>query len=292
MVDPSLSTLLGENWSVVLLDKIPVLFAPTASGKSALSLAYARETGAIILNMDSMQIYEGMDVGTAKPTAEEFNCAQHELFNITTPDKPFSVYDYQVRALEIIHQYLGKRPLILVGGTGLYLSSLYFDYAFREVVTEPTIHEDADIDWKNPHRVQRFKETGKVYKKEDRIKRDFPFKIFYLEWEREKLYERINRRVDLMVANGLVEEIEGLIHSYGLEEDSPLLKAIGYKELIPYLHGESTLEEAIEILKRNTRRYAKRQITWVKHQYPEVYTIDASLDTDEQLQLLMKGLEV
>ena len=274
-----------------MLDRIPVLFGPTGSGKSKLSYSYAHSTGAIILNMDSMQIYEGMDIGTAKPSKEDFKRAEHALFNITTIDRPFSVYDYQQEALRVIESNLGKKPLILVGGTGLYLSSLYYDFGFRSSEDPVELDKRAPIDWDNPHRVQRYRETGQVHPKENRVRSELPLDIYYLHREREELYSRIHDRVDAMIEEGLVDEVKSLLERYPLTEDSPLHKAIGYKEMLPFIYGKQSLEDCTKILKMNTRRYAKRQITWVKNQYSLVHPLDATVDPSLLIEtMLNKGV--
>jgi tRNA dimethylallyltransferase len=268
----------------------------TASGKSAVAVELAKRLGGEIVSCDSMQVYRGMNVGTAKPTAEEMGGIAHHLIDVADADENFNCADYVAlaqKAIEDIHAR-GKLP-ILCGGTGLYLDSLLrggfeetqsdsalrqrlFDYAaehgnhalhkrLREVDPESAdvIHEN------NVKRVVRaleiYESTGMTKTEADRRTREiespYDATVIGLNYpEREILYGRIDRRVDEMLANGLLEETRGLYEAGVFVQNATAAQAIGYKELLGVLEGTDTLEYATETLKRATRHYAKRQITW------------------------------
>lgn len=281
--------------------KIPVLFGPTASGKSSLALALAKELRAEILNMDSMQIYREMNIGTAKPTAAEMKEIPNHLYNVASITEDFSVARYRDLAMACIRklQEQGKTPL-LVGGTGLYLSSLYYDFEFRPKEPMPfseeekaaLLEEAEGIDIRNPHRLQRYLETGQHHSKKDRKRSDLDMRIFSLERPREEIYERIHRRIDQMMEEGLLEEVEILFADPSLTDTSPLYKGIGYKEFLPFLRGENSLESCVEELKKNTRNYAKRQMTWIRHQYDNVIALDASKPPEELIRQVKSEMGV
>ena len=279
----------------------------TASGKSAVAVELAKRLGGEIVSCDSMQVYRGMNVGTAKPTAEEMGGIAHHLIDVADADENFNCADYVAlaqKAIEDIHAR-GKLP-ILCGGTGLYLDSLLrggfeetqsdpalrqrlFDYAaehgnhalhkrLREVDPESAdvIHEN------NVKRVVRaleiYESTGMTKTEADRHTREidppYDATVIGLHYpEREILYGRIDRRVDEMLANGLLEETRGLYEAGVFVQNATAAQAIGYKELLGVLEGTDTLEYATETLKRATRRYAKRQITWFSAK-PYVQWID------------------
>ena len=272
------------------------IVGPTASGKTALSISLARALGGEILCCDSMQIYRGMDVGTAKPTAEERGEVVHRLFDFVEPDVPYSCAEYVRDARAAIESTVAAGHLpILCGGTGLYLDSLLrggfeetrgdpalrqslFDYAAQygnhalhkrlwEVDPESAeaIHEN------NVKRVVRaleiYESTGMTKTEADKRSRelDSPYgaTVLGLHYpERDILYSRIDRRVDEMIEGGLLEETRALRDEGVFEKNATAAQAIGYKELLGVLDGSDTLENAVETLKRATRRYAKRQITW------------------------------
>lgn len=262
-----------------------VIFGPTAVGKSFYSYELAQKVGGEIINMDSLQVYKEINIGTAKPSQDEFLRCPHHLFNCVEVDEDFSVYQYQKLALETIQgiESRGKVP-ILVGGTGLYLSSLYYDYTFRdysdhnrfdtfstEEMAKKLFEKDEElyqkIDPKNRHQVINAYLTGEILPKQDRVKREIDIKILSITRERSELYDRINHRVDQMFEEGLLEEFEDLRKKYNLTREHSSMKAIGYKELFDLVEGNRDLQDTKELIKKNTRHYAKRQITWIKHQY-------------------------
>lgn len=277
--------------------KILAVVGSTASGKTALSIALAKALGGEIISCDSMQLYRRMDIGTAKPTKEEMDGVAHHLLDFAEPDQPFSCAEYvtlaQKAVLEI--QARGKLP-IFCGGTGLYLDSVLRGGGFEETETDPILRqqlldfaaangnhalherlravdpESAEaIHENNVKRVVRaleiFETSGMTKTEADRRSRliESPYDacVIGLRYEdREILYDRIGRRVEQMLKAGLLEETRSLMEEGVFERNSTAAQAIGYKELLGYLRGEQSLAEATEDLKRATRRYAKRQITW------------------------------
>lgn len=275
---------------------VVAIIGPTASGKTALSIRLAKEIDGEIINGDSMQIYRGMDIGTAKITPEEMDGVPHHLIDIKEPTEGFSVAEYQTLVREKIAeiQSRGKMP-ILVGGTGLYVQSVLYDFQF----TKQEVNEEArdayykeleqlgpeamhaklvDIDPaaaaeihpNNTRRVIRALEMAElagVSRAEEQFNRGdvalYNHLIIGMDMDREKLYARINLRVDLMMESGLLEEVRAL-YDAGIR-DVQAIKAIGYKELYLYFDGLVTLEEAVEQVKQNSRRYAKRQLTYFRN---------------------------
>ncbi|MEK4228850.1 tRNA (adenosine(37)-N6)-dimethylallyltransferase MiaA [Solibacillus sp. FSL H8-0538] len=275
---------------------VVAIIGPTASGKTALSIKLAKEIGGEIINGDSMQIYKQMDIGTAKITEEEMDGIPHHLLSIKEPTEGFSVAEYQqlVRDKIVDIQSRGKMPII-VGGTGLYVQSVLYDFQFtKEEVDEEArkkyyealavLGPDAmharlaaidpataqEIHPNNTRRVIRALEMAElsgVSKAAEEFNRGdialYNHLIIGMDMDREKLYARINLRVDMMMDNGLVEEVKALYDANIRDVQS--VKAIGYKELYAYFDGFVTLEEAVEQIKQNSRRYAKRQLTYFRN---------------------------
>ena len=284
---------------------IPVICGPTASGKSSLALKLCEEENGELVSCDSMQIYKGLDIGTAKDTAEEQQRIKHHMIDIVDPDVNYSVNDYVTDALKCIEEILkrGKLP-VLCGGTGQYISALVKGLDFgSEEVSDKTVSElyaeyerDGIDDIYNrlskvdpeaaenihPNNVRRvirayavFVDTGITFTEKNRRSElngpEYPFRLFLPQWPREELYSRINDRVDEMVSSGLVDEAQWLYSNYG-SSGSTSLQAIGYKELFPYLNGDISLDRAVYEIKLNTRHYAKRQMTWFRKM--DVYYIN------------------
>ncbi len=277
--------------------KLCAVTGPTASGKTSLAIALAQELNGEIISCDSMQIYREMDIGTAKPTRAEQEAARHHLIDILPPDAPYSCSDYVKDAEAAIEDIVsrGKLP-ILCGGTGLYLDRLLkggnddgaaCDEALREELKH--FYEENGVDAlysrlvsldpesaeaihkNNVKRVMRAIEiclvTGQKKSDIDKlnsavVEKYDPHVITLSFNNRELLYSRIDARVDMMISEGLVEETKQLIEKGVFERSLTAAQAIGYKELFPYIHGEDTLENCIDELKRASRRYAKRQLTW------------------------------
>lgn len=249
---------------------------PTAVGKTKLSEELAKKYDAIVINSDAMQIYKEMDIGTAKVTEEEMCDKPHFLFDIASPKDNYTVFDYQKDVRLLLEKYKDKN-IVFVGGTGLYLKAALFNYEFqeREVQTydEYTnqelydmLKEKNDLDEihinNRKRMISRLNSTGNNHLKDELLYNDVYF--IGLTTDRKNLYDKINKRVDVMMENGLLEEVKSLYKKYG--KTKALRTGIGYKELIDYIDGTTTLEEAIELIKQRSRKYAKRQYTWFKHQ--------------------------
>lgn len=280
--------------------KIVVICGPTASGKTALGIKVAQQANGEIISSDSMQIYKDMDIGTAKPTPEERAQAVHHLIDFVSPDQRYSVADFKKDATEKIEDILsrGKLPII-VGGTGLYVNSLIHNIEYKEEITDieyrnelekvdlETLYKQAQeidpeaaakVSQNDRKRITRILEiyhtTGKTktqMEAESRKEVKYDYKIFVLTPERDKLYERINLRVDLMMQAGLVDEVKQLLQKY--KEFPTAMQGLGYKEVKEYLDGEITEEEMIEKIKQESRHYAKRQLTWFR-QYKDATWLD------------------
>jgi len=299
--------------------KILVLAGPTASGKTALGVALAKELNGEIISADSMQIYRYMNIGTAKVTAQEMQGVPHYLVDYVSPDEDFSVAKFKAAALEAIEKILsrGKLPII-VGGTGLYINSLTLPWDFQKNDGSEAIRNRLEaeaqtagkealyerlksvdpvsaqmIHANNIKRVIRaleiFEINGKPksYFDEKTKQQEVPYDylLLGLKWPREVLYDRINRRIDKMVESGLIEETQMLIDR-GYDWNLTALKAIGYKELRPYLQGEMSLEESLILLKRDSRHYAKRQMTWFRKD-ERIHWIE--MNEEKQLNQLVKA---
>ncbi len=288
---------------------IPIIAGPTASGKSALALEICREAGGELVCADSMQIYRGLDIGTAKDSREEIGDVPHYLTDIVDPGTDFSVYDYVSTALPIIGDILGRGRLpVICGGTGQYISSLLYglDYGTGDekaeqeatlelekelerigpdALYERLVQEDPEaaelIHPNNTRRVIRalavHKALGITFSEKNKKSKTagpaFPFKVFMIDWDREILYDRINRRVGVMVENGLVEEAK-MLKSLNVDRTSTCWQAIGYKEMLRFLDGEETLEQACDRIRIGTRHYAKRQLTWLRGMGDDVTRIE------------------
>lgn len=298
--------------------KVIVIVGPTASGKTALSIELAKKIDGEIISCDSMQIYKDMNIGSAKPTIEEMQGIKHYMIDIAEPTERFSVAEYKKRSEEAIEKILqkGKVPII-VGGTGLYANSLIYNIEYNEIMLDEeyrknlmeiaeteaglaTLYEKArsidpvamekisSNDKKRIIRVLEIKHsTGKnkteleLESRKNEVK--YEYKVFAINMPREILYDRINKRVDIMIENGLINEVENIIEKY--KEFPTAMQAIGYKEIVMYLKGELTKQEAIEKIKQESRRYAKRQITWFK-KIEDIKWIDGLKDKDENIKFI------
>lgn len=269
-----------------------VVLGPTASGKTALSLKIAQLINGEIISTDSRQIYRQMDIGTDSLSPQEQEGIPHHLLGITEPDHTLTLAEYHDLAQEKITEIRERENIpMLVGGTGLYISSIIDAYEMprippnsdlRQELEEKvkqqgkeSIHEDlkkldpeaaARIHTNNTRYVIRAIEVAKASKKpQNTARKTVPFDVFMvgITWPREKLYERVELRVNKQIERGLVQEVKELL-AKGYDENLPSMSSLGVKEIIPYLKGEMSLKECIDILKRNTRRYAKRQMTWFR----------------------------
>lgn len=279
------------------MNQVIVIVGPTASGKTSLSIELAKRCNGEIISVDSMQIYKHMDIGTAKPTLEEMQGIKHYLIDEILPNEEFNVVRFNELANKYIEEIIekGKQP-ILVGGTGLYISSLInniifseseCDWELREALKKEaeelgpqSIHDKLRLvdvqaaDNIHPNNVKRviralevYYQTLKPISYHNEISRGVPskynFVLIGLTMDRQRLYERIDKRVDIMLQNGLVDEVKKLI-ILGYSNAIISMQGIGYKEILAYIYHEKTLDEVVEIIKRDSRRYAKRQITWFK----------------------------
>lgn len=276
--------------------KLLIIVGPTAVGKTDTAIHLAKKLDGEIISADSMQIYRYMNIGTAKPTIEEQEGIPHHMMDCINPDEPFTVADFQQRAKELIDDITarGKFPIV-AGGTGLYVNSLLYQMDFTSSVSNWDLRNQLEEEAKSfgnehlhnklremdpdaadrihPNNVKRVIRAIEVNTEGGEKMGDFRHDILReeaydsyligLTRDREELYERVNLRVDIMLKEGLLEEVKGLLDK-GYDEDLTAFKGLGYKEIIGYLKGSYDLEEAIEVLKRDTRRYAKRQLTWFK----------------------------
>lgn len=255
---------------------ILAIIGPTAVGKTKLSIELAKKYNAIIINCDAMQVYQGLDIGTAKATLEEQEGISHELLGFVPVTQNYTVYDYQKDARKLLEKYQG-RNIIFVGGTGLYLKSALYDYRFYEETTTNSYDnltneelynlalakdKNMNIHPNNRKRLVRF--LNKKVQEYVEPKPLYDFKIIGLTTSRDILYDKINKRVDVMFQSGLLTEVKSFydqgIHSKALET------GIGYKELYQYFDNKITLDDAKELIKKNSRHYAKRQYTFFNHQ--------------------------
>ena len=291
-----------------------VIGGPTACGKTGFSIKLAKEIGGEIISADSMQVYRYMDIGTAKVTPEEADGVPHYLIDEFDPDEEYNVMLFQQKAKAYMEEIWakGKTP-ILVGGTGFYINALLYDNDFTETENDTSYREEcyklaqeqgpevlferlkkvdpeyaAIMHANNVKRVTRALEyhylTGQKFSEHnaEQKEKETPYDaaVIILNMDREKLYERIELRIDIMMQEGLLEEVKGLLDK-GYTPDLVSMQGIGYKEFISYFNGECTLEEAVTQLKTNTRRFAKRQLTWFRRQIEGLW-VDLSKSTGEE----------
>lgn len=300
------------------MDRKPliILAGPTAVGKTSLSIRLAKETGGEIISADSMQVYRHMDIGSAKITKEEMEGVPHYLVDVLEPEEEFNVVRFQQMAKEAAERIWkkGKIPLV-VGGTGFYIQALLYDIDFtendgdesyrRQLERKASDEEGASelyeilktVDPKaaqeiHPRNIKRiiralefYHQTGKKISEHNETQRQrespYNYAYFVLTDERSRLYERIDRRVDLMMEQGLLDEVRYL-KERGVRKDSTAMQGLGYKELYAYLEGEYPLDEAVRIIKRDTRHFAKRQLTWFKRERDVIWADKSVIGQDEQ----------
>lgn len=301
-------------------EQVIVICGPTASGKTKLGIELAKKINGEIVSCDSMQIYKDMTIGTAKPTEEERSEAVHHLVDFVLPSERYSVAEYKKDAENIIDKIIekNKKPII-VGGTGLYLNSLVYGIDYPNIETDLNYRQELEnrvkeegleklygeaqkidsnainkISPNDKKRILRILEiyysTGKTkteIEEESRKKGPkYDYKIFVLNMDRDKLYDRINKRVDFMIENGLIEEVKKLLEKY--KNFPTAMQGLGYKEVLQYLDGKITKNEMIEKIKQETRRYAKRQITWFKS-YKSAIWLDA-LNSDN-VKIILENIK-
>ena len=302
-------------------DKVIVICGPTASGKTALSIELAKKIDGEIISADSMQIYKDMNIGTAKPTAQEMQGIKHYLLDFISPEERYSVADYKIDAKKAIKEIIekGKTPII-VGGTGLYVDSLIyeieypnieFDENYRKELEEQVKKEGLDklyekakqidpqaiekISRNDAKRILRILEiyhaTGKTKTQQEIESRkkevEYDYKVFALNWDREKLYQRINKRVDIMIEQGLIKEVKEISKKYN--KFPTAMQGLGYKEVVDYLEGNCTKEEMIEKIKKETRHYAKRQLTWFRKNKQTIW-LNGEGSVQENIDNILKNI--
>ncbi len=299
--------------------KVIVICGPTASGKTGLSIELAKKIKGEIVSCDSMQIYKDMTVGTAKPTENEMQGIKHYLIDCVSPDTRYSVADFKKDATYAIQDIFkkGKVPIV-VGGTGLYIESLIYGIEYNEIKTDLKYREKLEqiiqkeglnilyekakkID---PEAIKKISENDKkricrileIYHSTGKTKTeleiesrkkgpDFNFALFGITMDREKLYERINHRVDIMLEKGLIQEVKELISKY--KEFPTAMQGLGYKEVVGYLQEKYSKDEMIEKIKMETRRYAKRQLTWFK-KYDNIIWLDGLDSIQNNIKIILE----
>ena len=314
-----------EQGMETIMQKVIVICGPTASGKTGLSIELAKKVDGEIVSCDSMQIYKDMTIGTAKPTEEEMQGIKHYLIDCVSPDERYSVADYKRDAIQAIEEIVsrGKVPII-VGGTGLYLESLVRGIDYSEIEVDEEYREELNkleqekglselyemakridetaaskISPNDKKRICRILEiyhaTGKTKTELEKESRkngvQYDYVLFGINMDREKLYERINKRVDIMLEQGLIEEVRNLVSKYS--KFPTALQGLGYKEVVEYFNGVTTKEEMIEKIKQETRRYAKRQITWFKR-YEALTWLNGLDDPQKNIDIILEksGLKI
>ena len=296
------------------MDKVLIITGPTASGKTEFAIECAKKFNGEIISADSMQIYKDLNIGTAKPTKEELSQAKHHLIDFVDLDKEYSVQQFVDSALKLIEQIKGQGKLpIIVGGTGLYIKSLIFPYSFcespksqeirdkysallkekgKEYLYNLLLKKDKDacqrIHINDTKRVIRaleiYETTGKTKTQQNNegLSPRFEYILVALNMDRSILYKRIDERVDKMFENGLVQEIETLIKNKLVDKSSQCMQAIGYKE---FFNGDLALNEIKELIKKNSRNYAKRQLTFIRGM-PNVMWFDILNEKDKALDYI------
>lgn len=298
--------------------KVIVICGPTASGKTSLSISLAKKINGEIVSCDSMQIYKEMDIGSAKPTVEEMQEIKHYLVDFVSPEKRYSVSEYKEDASKAIEEIInkGKTPII-VGGTGLYLNSLIYNIQYNEMEVDLNYRRELEkeaeeyglevlynrakeidpeamekVSANDKKRITRVLEiynaTGRnktELEKKSRKEVSYNYLIFGINMERSILYDRINKRVDIMLEQGLIEEVKNLINKYSNMPTA--MQGLGYKEVKEFLDGNISKEEMIEKIKMETRRYAKRQITWFKR-IENIIWLDGLKKTEENVNSIME----
>ena len=298
------------------MDKIILIAGPTGVGKTAASVSVAKKIGGEIISADSMQIYRKMDIGTAKIMPDEMKEIPHHLIDIVEPDEDFSVKDFDDMSKTAIKEISGRSNIpVIAGGTGLYINAIVYDMDYNKVTTDSEFRNElwkyyeekgteelynillkhdpeTKIEKQNIKRVIRaieiIKNNGE-FRQFSNMKKNsmYDIRMYVLYRERSKLYEIINSRVDHMVKSGLVDEVRSLLND-GLDKSCQSMKAIGYRQIISYLEGEYDLNTAIELIKRDSRRYAKRQLTWFRRYEDAVWINVDSMNTEQISDFIIK----
>lgn len=297
-------------------NKLIILAGPTASGKTSVSIDLAKRLGGEIISADSMQVYKYMDVGTAKISVEEMQGVKHHLIDVLDPKEDFNIVKFQNMVKCSIEEIVknGHIP-ILVGGTGFYIQSVIYDIDFNNEDDNSSVRKKLEEEYdafgadfmheklkkidivsaQNIHKnnrkriiraIEYFLINNEPISSHNEVQREkkspYDYRFFVLNPPRDILYERINKRVDIMVENGLVDEVKKL-REMGLSTENISMQGIGYKEIIEYLDGEVSLETAIENIKQNTRHMAKRQVTWFKREKDVIYVDPFSFESNDKI---------
>lgn len=295
-----------------------VIGGPTASGKSKLAVELAKKVNGEIISADSMQIYKEMNIGTAKVNKEEMQGVQHYLVDFVSPDERYSVSNFKKDAEKSIEEILekGKTPIV-VGGTGLYIDSLIYgiefqneevDLEYREKLNKIADEKGLESLYKKAQEIdpeamkkisindrkriirvlEIYHKTGKTKTEQELQSRKnevkYEYKVFAITMDREKLYERIEKRIDFMIEQGLIEEVKQILEKYHTFPTA--MQGLGYKEVVEYLEGSCTKEEMIEKIKKETRHYAKRQLTWFRKNKETIW-LDGEKSTDENVSIIL-----
>ena len=285
--------------------KLIILLGPTASGKSSLAIQLAQELETEIISADSRYLYRQMKIGTAKPSSEELSLVRHHMIDCADLHHPWSIGEYKsrVEGLIIVLNNAGKIPL-MVGGTGQYIRAFMQNWKIPEIEADNELRNTLDeiglehgfeklhqqlavldpdaaeiIDWRNHRRTVRALEvilsTGQKFSEQRRSGESlYNLLVLGLRWERAELYQRIDKRIETMLSDGFLKEVEDLIEK-GYKTDLLKMGVIGYSELIRHLDGEISMDEAVMLIRRNTRKYVRRQVNWFKPDNPDIYWFDA-----------------
>ncbi|MBO6113727.1 MAG: tRNA (adenosine(37)-N6)-dimethylallyltransferase MiaA, partial [Lachnospiraceae bacterium] len=296
-------------------DSLIILTGPTAVGKTDLSIRLAKAVDGEIISADSIQVYKDMDIGSAKITTDEMNGVRHHLIDVLYPYEDFNVVTFKKMADDAISDIRsrGKVPII-TGGTGFYIQAVLYDIDFKEneddgyrAFLEKLLEEEGalylhdmlkeideksaqDIHFNNSKKVIRaleyYHQTGEKISEHNKAERakssPYNYAYFVLNCDRSKLYKRIEKRIDIMLEQGLIGEVQSLINKYKLTSDMVSMQGLGYKEIYAYLKGEISIDEAVYILKRDTRHFAKRQLTWFRREKDVLWVDKDIYDTDDK----------
>ena len=305
------------------MKNLVVITGPTAVGKTDISIKLAKEINGEIISADSIQVYKGLDIGSAKITRDEMDGVNHYLIDVLEPTDDFDIYTFKQMAEDAIEEiYVKGKVPIIVGGTGFYIQSVLYDVDFEETEVDMEyrkeleelakkngneyVHkmlEEVDSEYAagiHPNNIKRVIRALEFYHENniplsehnaEQKENESPYNFAYyvLNDDRDVLYDRINKRVDLMFDEGLVDEVKGL----GLDNSNQSMQGIGYKEVLEYLNGNLSLEETKELIKKNTRHFAKRQLTWFRHEkvVQMIDYRDFDRDVDKVLAFMLKDLE-
>lgn len=304
-----------SQMELIMKDSLIILTGPTAVGKTDLSIRLAKAVDGEIISADSIQVYKDMDIGSAKITTDEMNGVRHHLIDVLYPYEDFNVVTFKKMADDAISDIRsrGKVPII-TGGTGFYIQAVLYDIDFKEneddgyrAFLEKLLEEKGalylhdmlkeideksaqDIHFNNSKKVIRaleyYHQTGEKISEHNKAERakssPYNYAYFVLNCDRSKLYKRIEKRIDIMLEQGLIGEVQSLINKYKLTSDMVSMQGLGYKEIYSYLKGEISIDEAVYILKRDTRHFAKRQLTWFRREKDVLWVDKDIYDTDDK----------